>query len=172
MQPQYALVAGCVLLLSLIWGGSRPAQAQVAPDEPAMTIEESEETIETPGQAEEELERQFSLQEPGISGLVIDRTVTMTGRTFYRQFSQLSLERPVLNNVVLTVHERPSARWGSQVWITRDNNRVVYQATMSPRLSDIDGYVQAAVEQVENLVIRQTLTEALADDPDLADEEL
>lgn len=134
-------------------------------------VTEQESIEEVPGQAEEELSRQFSLQEPGITGVLIDRTITMTGKTFFRQFSQLSLERPVIGDVNLTIHERPSARWGSQIWITQ-GNRVVFEATMPPRLSDIDAYVDVAIEQVEELIIRQTIIEALDNDPDLADEEI
>ncbi|WP_445001026.1 CsgE family curli-type amyloid fiber assembly protein [Halomonas mongoliensis] len=134
-------------------------------------VTEQESIEEVPGQAEEELSRQFSLQEPGITGVLIDRTITMTGKTFFRQFSQLSLERPIIGDVNLTIHERPSARWGSQIWITQ-GNRVVFEATMPPRLSDIDAYVDVAIEQVEELIIRQTIIEALDNDPDLADEEI
>ncbi|WP_299230619.1 CsgE family curli-type amyloid fiber assembly protein [uncultured Halomonas sp.] len=126
---------------------------------------------EEPGQAEEELKQQFRLGEPGISGVLIDRTITMTGKTFFRQFSQLSLARPVISEANLAVYERPSARWGSQVWITLDN-QVVFEATMPPRLSDIDDYVEVAIEQVEQRVIRESILQALGNDPDLADEEI
>jgi curli production assembly/transport component CsgE len=143
--------------------GGTPQDGRLV-DEPAVIMEE-------PGAAEEELSRQFRLGEPGIQGVIVDRTITMTGKTFFRQFSQLSLDRPVIANANLAIHERPSARWGSQVWIT-EGNRVIFEATMPPRLSDIDEYVDIAIEQVEELIIRQTILEALDSDPDLADEEI
>jgi len=157
-----------LLLCAVAAPGASGSEAEIGPRAP---IAEQESIEEVPGEAEEELSRQFRLQEPGISGVLIDRTITMTGKTFFRQFSQLSLERPVIGDVNLTIHERPSARWGSQIWITQ-GNRVVFEATMPPRLSDIDAYVDVAIEQVEELIIRQTILQALDNDPDLADEEI
>ncbi|MGJ7456557.1 CsgE family curli-type amyloid fiber assembly protein [Halomonas sp. MA07-2] len=138
---------------------------------PEESVADQRGIVEEPGQAEEELSRQFSLGEPGISGVIVDRTITMTGKTFFRQFSQLSLDRPVIGNANLAIHERPSARWGSQIWIT-EGNRIIFEATMPPRLSEIDDYVEIAIEQVENLVIQRTIMQALENDPDLADEEI
>ncbi|TDB02884.1 CsgE family curli-type amyloid fiber assembly protein [Halomonas marinisediminis] len=154
--------------VSLDSGGAAQGQASRGQD----SIAEQEEGVaETPGQAEEELEQQFQLGEPGIAGVLIDRTITMTGKTFFRQFSQLSLARPIISEANLAVYERPSARWGSQVWITLDN-QVVFEATMPPRLSDVDDYVEVAIEQVEQRVIRKSILQALDNDPDLADEEI
>lgn len=185
MQSRFNSVASssllCLLVLLLMAATSAYAQIEA---EPGGVIREQEsivekETIgeqengivEEPGQAEEELNRQFRLGEPGMSGVLIDRTITMTGKTFFRQFSQLSLARPVIAEANLTIYERPSARWGSQIWITLDN-QVVFEATMPPRLSDVDDYVDVAIEQVEERIIRQTILEVLDDNPDLADEEI
>ncbi|RCV90615.1 CsgE family curli-type amyloid fiber assembly protein [Billgrantia montanilacus] len=154
-------------------GQALPPAAEPSPapgEEDPQAIIDDEEIMEE-GEAEEELERQFSLAEPGLSGVLIDRTITMIGKTFYRQFSQLSLERPVLSNTTLSVHERPDARWGSQVWIA-ENNRILFQATLPPRLSEIDQYVQIAADQVEEMIIQRTIMQALDSDPDLADEEI
>lgn len=136
---------------------------------PEETLD-SEEILEE-GKASEELSRQFHLDEPGLSGMTIDRTITMLGKTFYRRFSQLGLESQMLSNTILSIHERPDARWGSQVWVS-ENNRIVFQATLPPRLSDIDRYAEAAVEQVEQLLIQRRIIQALDSDPDLADEEI
>ncbi|WP_416137180.1 CsgE family curli-type amyloid fiber assembly protein [Halomonas sp. HK25] len=138
---------------------------------PERSVEDQHGIVEEPGQAEEELSRQFRLGEPGISGVVVDRTITMAGKTFFRQFSQLSLDNPIIGNANIAIHERPSARWGSQIWITEGNN-IIFEATMPPRLSEIDDYVEIAIEQVEELLIQRTIIQALESDPDLADEEI
>ncbi|MCC5884622.1 MAG: curli production assembly protein CsgE [Halomonas sp.] len=130
----------------------------------------AEESLEE-GRATEELSRQFRLGEPGLAGVIVDRTITMMGKTFYRRFSQLGADSHVLTHTTLSVHERPDARWGSQVWVS-ENNRILFQATLPPRLSDIDHYAEAAVEQVEQLLVQRSILQALESDPDLADEEI
>ncbi|WP_136065026.1 CsgE family curli-type amyloid fiber assembly protein [Modicisalibacter radicis] len=105
-----------------------------------------------------------------LSGLLIDRTITMIGKTFFRQFSQRRLDSLLLSDVSLIVHERPSARWGSLIWIAEDN-RILYQATLPPRLSDVDQYATAAVEQVEQLHLQRKIMQALENNGDLAGDE-
>ncbi|NIC05438.1 hypothetical protein HBJ55_08380 [Halomonas sp. DX6] len=139
------------------------------PSVPQSPIE-GEEALEE-GKATEELSRQFRLDEPGLSGVIVDRTITMMGKTFYRRFSQLSSESHILTSTTLSVHERPDARWGSQVWVA-ENNRILFQAALPPRLSDIDRYAEVAVEQVEQLLVQRSIMQALESDPDLADEEI
>jgi curli production assembly/transport component CsgE len=106
----------------------------------------------------------------GLNGVMIDRTMTMIGKTFYRQFSQQRLDSPALRNTSLSIHERPSARWGSLIWITEGNN-VLYEATLPPRLNDVDMYASAAVSSVSDQFLRRKVLEALRDDPDMADDE-
>ncbi|WP_445005236.1 CsgE family curli-type amyloid fiber assembly protein [Halomonas mongoliensis] len=172
-MQRYRLAIILVILTVLVLPSMTVANPQPVEEEPQgeVSVKDSEEIIEESGVAEEELSRQFRLGEPGIQGVIVDRTITMTGKTFYRQFSQLSLERAIIGNANLAIHERPSARWGSQIWITQ-GNRILFEATMPPRLSDIDDYVEFAIDQVEELIIRQTLIEALDSDPDLAEEEI
>ncbi|HSP57611.1 MAG TPA: CsgE family curli-type amyloid fiber assembly protein [Halomonas sp.] len=145
-------------------------EEQQAIDEIAQ--EEEQETLDNMEQGiEEEFSEQLNLDEPGLSGVLVDRTITMIGKTFYRQFSQLSMESTILSNANLSIHERPSARWGSLVWVSEGNN-IIFEATLSPRLSDVDQYAEAAIEQVEQMVIQRKVMDALQQNEDLADEEL
>jgi len=176
-QLFYPILIGTMLFMLLPMTGSvltltaQATELRHDLDAPETSVEDQHGIVEEPGQAEEELSRQFRLGEPGISGVVVDRTITMAGKTFFRQFSQLSLDNPIIGNANIAIHERPSARWGSQIWITEGNN-IIFEATMPPRLSEIDDYVEAAIEQVEELLIRRTIIQALESDPDLADEEI
>jgi|GEM_PF-534619 curli production assembly/transport component CsgE len=144
-------------------------------DEPQAIDEIEEGEKQDPLDEEQGIEEQFSqqlnLDEPGLNGVLVDRTITMIGKTFYRQFSQLSMESTILSNANLSIHERPSARWGSQVWVS-EGNKIIFEATLSPRLSDVDQYAEAAVEQVEQLIIQRKVMDALQQNEDLADEEL
>lgn len=149
-----------------------PSPAPVVPDdvEGQVSAEDETDALEE-GSATEELSRQFRLGEPGLSGIIIDRTITMIGREFYRQFTQRSRDSAVMANTNLSIHERPDARWGSQVWIT-ENNTILFEARLPPRLSDIEAYAEAAIEQVQTRIIQETITRALGNDPDLADDEI
>ncbi|MFQ3788643.1 CsgE family curli-type amyloid fiber assembly protein [Halomonas sp. A29] len=162
------LALGSLALAETQAPGPNLPTVQEEPTTPQSSIEE--ERLEE-GQAGEELSRQFRLGEPGLSGVIVDRTITMMGKTFYRRFSQLSVESHILSSTTLSVHERPDARWGSQVWVS-ENNRILFQATLPPRLSDIDRYAEAASEQVEQLLVQRSIMQALESDPDLADDEI
>lgn len=171
-QALTAILLTFVVSLTQAETGAPAPGLPEAPSEP----QESEETLDPEevleeGKASEELTRQFRLGEPGLTGMIVDRTITMLGKTFYRRFTQLGSESQVLTSTTLSIHERPDARWGSQVWIA-ENNRIVFQATLPPRMSDIDRYAEAAVEQVEQMVIQRRILQALDSDPDLADEEI
>ncbi|PMR80785.1 CsgE family curli-type amyloid fiber assembly protein [Halomonas urumqiensis] len=117
------------------------------------------------------LERQFQLDRPELSGLIVDRTMTMAGKTFYRTFSQLGMQDPILNRVVLTIHERPDPRWGSQVWIT-ERNSVLFRSQLSPRINEADENARAALEAVQERVLSSRVSAALQSNKDLAEEEL
>ncbi len=177
------------LLLAVVAVMGQPAQAQ-RPSSPATSstgasgagveeqqaideiVQEEQEPLDSMEQGiEEQFSEQLNLDEPGLNGVLVDRTITMIGKTFYRQFSQLSMESTIISNANLSIHERPSARWGSLVWVS-EGNKIIFEATLSPRLSDVDQYVEAAVEQVEQMVIQRKVMDALQQNEDLADEEL
>ncbi|MCE8036274.1 MULTISPECIES: CsgE family curli-type amyloid fiber assembly protein [unclassified Halomonas] len=164
-------------IVLITFGSLALAEPQApAPDLPTFPGESQppqsaiEERLEEEG-AGEALSRQFRLGEPGLSGVIVDRTITMMGKTFYRRFSQLSQDSHILTSTTLSVHERPDARWGSQIWVS-ENNRILFQATLPPRQSDIDRYAEAAAEQVEQLLVQRSIMQALESDPDLADDEI
>ncbi|MGM0534435.1 MAG: CsgE family curli-type amyloid fiber assembly protein [Pseudomonadota bacterium] len=157
-----------VLCLSVLgyWPAGLLAQTGDAlPDEDAVPGVEIND--DDPQQA---LDRQFNLDPSELSGVIVNRTMTMAGKTFYRSFAQASMQSPVLNDVVLTVHERPDPRWGSQLWIT-EGNRVHFRTQLSPRISEADRNARAAVNTVQESIISARVSEALQPSRDLADEE-
>jgi hypothetical protein len=66
-----------------------------------------------------------------VPGLLTDHTVTSVGHDFYRAFSD-KWESDYPGN--LTINERPSARWGSWITITA-NQDVIYQTFLFPTTS-------------------------------------
>ena len=45
-----------------------------------------------------------------LTGIMVDRTITMAGKTFYRAFSQRAMDNVIIGNATITIQERPDAR--------------------------------------------------------------
>lgn len=106
-----------------------------------------------------------------LTGVMVDRTVTMAGKTFYRAFSQQAMGNPIIGNATITIRERPDARWGSQLWIM-EGNRMYFRTQLSPRINEADRAAEDAVQVVEKALLRQRLKAAITSDKDLGSEEL
>lgn len=106
-----------------------------------------------------------------LTGIMVDRTITMAGKTFYRAFSQQAMDNVIIGNATITIQERPDARWGSQVWIM-EGNRMYFRTQLSPRISEADRVAGDAVKTVEEALLQQQLSAALTSDKDLGKEEL
>ncbi|WP_338404283.1 CsgE family curli-type amyloid fiber assembly protein [Enterobacter hormaechei] len=70
----------------------------------------------------------------------------------------------------LTINERPSARWGSWITITA-NQDVIYQTFLFPTKRDFDQNVAFALAQTEEAINRLQLDKALLSTGDLAKDE-
>lgn len=106
-----------------------------------------------------------------LTGVLVDRTITMAGKTFYRAFSQRAMGNMIIGNATITIQERPDARWGSQLWIMQ-GNQMYFRTQLSPRISEADRAAEEAVQTVEEALLRQQLNSALSSDKDLGREEL
>ncbi|MDQ7730466.1 CsgE family curli-type amyloid fiber assembly protein [Halomonas sp. SpR8] len=106
-----------------------------------------------------------------LTGVMVDRTITMAGKTFYRAFSQRAMDNLIIGNATITINERPDARWGSQIWVM-EGNQMYFRTQLSPRISEADRAAGEAVKTVEEELLRQQLTSALTSDKDLGREEL
>lgn len=145
--------------------------AQPSAPEPGREAEDIDQSALEQGSASEQLSRQFSLDEPGLAGILVDRTVTIMGKTFYRDFGQLAMQSALLSQATLTFHERPDARWGSQLWITEDR-KVLFRTQLSPRLSASEEVAREAISIVEQRLVEQRLSSQLMPDKDLGKEEI
>lgn len=102
-----------------------------------------------------------------IPGLLTDHTVSSVGHDFYRAFSD-KWESPFTGN--LTINERPSARWGSWITITI-NQDVIFQTFLFPTKRDFDRNVAYALVQTEEAINRRQIDKALLGTGDLARDE-
>jgi curli production assembly/transport component CsgE len=97
-------------------------------------------------------------------GIVANQTITVAGQDFYQHFAALWRDQDVSARYAISIHERPSARWGSVVWIEYAQQRV-FQAQLPSARDRIKGLSEQAVEtafqkivdaQVQQLFFRDT----------------
>ncbi|MDB5939384.1 MAG: hypothetical protein JWP77_1748 [Polaromonas sp.] len=105
------------------------------------------------------------------AGAVVNQTITLIGQDFYQNFVAAWREKPLSERYVISVHERPSARLGSQVWVEYANRRV-FQVFLPPaRARARDAGVDAVEVAYQNIVDTDVLN-LLFRDPDLGPDEL
>lgn len=129
----------------------------------AATLQAQEPTVPTT--------REARTLDPYV-GVVTDGTVTIFGQEFYRSFTAAWREQPRIDRYSLAVFERPSARWGSLVWVEFANRRV-FSAFLSPsRREQIRAAGLDAAQIAYRNVVDSEVERLLIKDPDLAREEL
>mgnify|MGYP000896036427 CR=1 FL=1 len=94
-----------------------------------------------------------------VPGLLTDHTVSSIGHDFYRAFSD-KWESEYTGN--LTINERPSARWGSWITITV-NQDVIFQTFLFPTKKDFDKIVVFALAQTEEALNRRQILLSTSD---------
>jgi curli production assembly/transport component CsgE len=106
------------------------------------------------------------------TGFVVDRTITNFGAEFFRYFSEAWREQSGTEGVDVTVVEKPSARYGSLVYIEHGNRQIVRVFLYAGRSAIIKPSAVEAARYVANQVAENTLTALIFFDPDLAKDEL
>lgn len=179
MTMYRTLILSGALALSLTAHASEelpsPSASSNQPASPGDTLPENEQEavdeinrLSGPDGAEAE-PRGYGSSE--LTGVMIDRTITMAGRSFYRAFSQRAMDNPLINNATITIQERPDARWGSQLWIMQ-GNQMYFRTQLSPRINQADEVAEEAVQTVQEALLREQLSTALTSDKDLGSKEL
>jgi len=105
-----------------------------------------------------------------IQGLVIDSTISRFGHDFYRAFSDRLADASEMD-FNLVVRERPSARWGSLIWVEQDQ-RVLYRQFLQPNASQVTDSAYGAADQVVEAIARRRLEDLLQDNTDMERDEL
>lgn len=105
-----------------------------------------------------------------IQGLLVDNTISRFGHDFYRHFSDRLTDTTDLD-FNLVVRERPSARWGSLVWVEYEQ-RLLYRQFIPPNNSELKDAAYAAADQVHEGITRRRLENLLQDTFDMEKDEL
>jgi curli production assembly/transport component CsgE len=104
-------------------------------------------------------------------GIVVDQTITVIGHEFYQYFVALWRDQDLSNRYAISIHERPTARWGSQIWIEYAQRRV-FQTVLPPTRTNIKSMSEQAVEVAYPRVIDVEVQRLLFRDPDLGADEI
>lgn len=113
-------------------------------------------------------------QEPlsdSLGGLVTTDTVTLAGQDFYSAFARAWSANPLSDRYIVSVHERPSARYGSLVWVQFEQRRV-FQAFLPIARANVRAIAESAAGVVLQNVMQADLSRLLFRDADLASDEL
>lgn len=126
------LTPHCVLflfLLSPLMASETQSPIDVSPSSEQEEIDSINQLSSPDGPEVESVKRASS----ELTGVMVDRTITMAGKTFYRAFSQRAMDNLIIGNATITIQERPDARWGSQIWVM-DGNRMYFRTQLSQGL--------------------------------------
>lgn len=122
-------------------------------------------------QSEQVAERARKIIEEPLGGVIVNRTVTVQGHDFYRYFAAWWREADDKNQYTISIHERPSARWGSEVWVQFRRDRV-FHMFLPPARSRTKEISKAAVDIVYDNITRNELQRVLFQSEDLGPEEM
>src|SRR5690606_2329525 len=104
-------------------------------------------------------------------GVVVNRTVTVLGNDFYQYFSTYWREKDISNQFTISVHERPSARFGSEIWVQFRQKRM-FHTFLPPARAATKQISAMAVDMVYQNIVDSEVERVLTKSPDLGPEEL
>nr|WP_321540947.1 CsgE family curli-type amyloid fiber assembly protein [Halopseudomonas pelagia] len=105
-----------------------------------------------------------------LAGFVVNDTISNIGHEFYRYFSERLRDGDELD-VNLVVHERPSARWGSLIWVELDGV-ILYQRFLPPNTSLLQPVAYSAADWIREAIAQQSLERMFQDNFDIEGDEL
>lgn len=106
-----------------------------------------------------------------LRGLVINRTITVLGWDFYQSFSQVWQALYPNAQDTLTVIERPTAQFGSEIWVSY-LDQTVFHTFLSPARSRAQEASKKAVAIVHENISIIDVQRKFAQDDDLGPEEM
>lgn len=103
-------------------------------------------------------------------GIVTSQTVTVAGHEFANHFIAEWRDKPGAERTTLALRERPSARWGSLVWIESGQQRVL-QLQLPPARAGLRTLAESAAESAYQTILDIERQRRLVSDADLAADE-
>lgn len=105
-----------------------------------------------------------------VGGLVVGQTVTQNGRAFYDSFATAWSEKDEAGRFTVSVVERPTARLGSQIFVSYGNRRML-QVALPPNRSLVPALGAEVASQVFQSILDYQLAQFFGD-PDMGRDEL
>lgn len=105
-----------------------------------------------------------------LGGIVMSRVVTVAGQDFSQHFLSAWRDKPGAEHYTLAIYERPSARWGSEVWIEYAQRRV-FQARLPITRAALRQVGEQAADAAFDRVLQADRQRKLVNDADLAADE-
>lgn len=90
--------------------------------------------------------------EPDGWGIVTSQAITVAGYEFCQYFIAAWLDKPDSDHYTIAIRERPSARWGTQVWVEFGSRRVV-QAQLPPARAELKALGENAAESAYRAIL-------------------
>lgn len=103
-------------------------------------------------------------------GVVVDQTITVAGQDFYQYFIVLWRDKPLSEQYAISIHERPSARWGNEVWVEYAQRRV-FQTILPTSRANIKPVSEQAVELAYQNVVDTEVQRLLFRNQDIGADE-
>lgn len=112
-----------------------------------------------------------NVQQEAYGGLVANQTVTVAGQDFFQSFTSAWRERDLSERYAISIGEKPSARWGSQIWIEYAQRRI-FQASLPTGRAGIKELSEQAVEVAYQRITDAEVERLLFRDIDLGPDEM
>ncbi|MGE4370094.1 MAG: curli production assembly/transport protein CsgE [Burkholderiaceae bacterium] len=172
MATPFLIIVPIVLAIA---GGTPPALAAAsAPAAPAASAGNGNGNGALPETRIERAERESKTRtifDDPLGGAVVNRTVTVIGHDFYQSFTTLWRQKDVSSHVSIAVYERPTARFGSEIWVIYRQKRM-FQTFLPPARARARDISEQAVEIVYRNIANSEVERVMMRSPDLAPEEM
>jgi len=108
--------------------------------------------------------------DPDGWGIVTIQPITVAGHEFCRYFIAEWLDQPGSDRYTIALRERPSARWGTQVWVEFGPRRVL-QVQLPPARTELKALGESAAESAYQTILDIERQRMFIRDADLAPDE-
>jgi len=98
-----------------------------------------------------------------IQGLILDRTITVSGHAFYQRFSAHWLAANMTQPFNLEITEKPSARWGNLIIIS-SQNQVLYRTSIRPGKQLKQNIIKQAASTVSQNIFNRLIIKSTSQD--------
>lgn len=107
----------------------------------------------------------------GVEGIIVNATITAAGQAFFREFTEVWRDKPDGDTYNLDIVERPSRRFGNQIWVAFGQKRV-FQGYLPVKLERVRALSEQAAETAYANIITLGLMSPASSDADLAADEM